>query len=111
MFTTGLIPVAEHGLVIDMVALSAAFWAPELLEATVNLIISNLDGSETLGLKATPLYFEQDDVIVVGFIGNGFEILKRTGCDLVLVQNEMEPDKIFSAAGGTYLASLEILTP
>lgn len=89
-----------------MFALTTSPWATE---CEVLLTVSNLVGSEVLVLSAG-LYLEPDSVAVVGFCSEKFVERHRTGADLVLVQNDDIPDKIYTAAGGSFLVGAEIRT-
>jgi hypothetical protein len=109
MWSTDLITVGPESAVVDMLALTATFFSPEVVEATANLIVSNLSGSETLGMTATPLYFEEGDTIVVGFLEAGLQVIKQTGADLILVKDDDVPDRIYSTNGGSFICTLELL--
>lgn len=110
MWTTDLISAAPSGVVLDLFALTTSPWATALSSVTVVVTVSSLDGSQVLVLEAGSV-IGPDETTVVGCMSEEFVERHRTGTDLVLVQKDDAPDKVYSSDGGQFIVSAEISTP
>jgi len=107
LWVTDLILASPDGCVLDMFSLTTSPWANGLSSCAVTVTVSNLAGSEILVLEAGSV-LGPDETIVVGFLVQGFTELRRDGTDLVLVQNDDVPDKVYSTDGGSFIVSAQI---